>query len=67
MKNHKTPVSDARKKSYCTEYKSYEEYLKDLLPRTNEGVIAEIEDPDEFGSGLAQVSLRKLEQRLARR
>jgi len=67
MKNHKSATSDTRKKSSCTEYKSYEDYVKHLLPTTKEGVIAEIEDPDEFGSELAQVSLRKLEQRLARR
>ena len=69
MKNHKSAISDTRKKSSCAEYKSYEDYIKHLLPSTNEGVIAEIEieDADEFGSELAQVSLRKLEQRLARR
>jgi hypothetical protein len=67
MKNHKLATSDPRKKASSTEYKSYEEYVKDLLPDTNEDVMSEVEDPDEFGSELAQVSLRKLEQRLAHR
>jgi hypothetical protein len=48
------------------EYESYEEYLEALFPRPEEGVILDSEDPIEFGSELAEMSLRKLEKRLAR-
>ena len=47
-------------------YGSYEEYLEAFLPRVEDVPILESEDPSDFGSELAEVSLRKLEQRLTR-
>jgi hypothetical protein len=48
------------------EYGSYKEYLEMFLPRPAEIAISDSEDPTEFGLQLAEVSLRKLEERLTR-
>jgi len=67
MKNRKHTSTNGRNQPTVQKgYRSYEEYLEAFLPRVEEAPIFESEDPSDFGSELAEVSLRKLEQRLTR-
>jgi len=67
MKNRKHTSTNGRNQPAMRKgYGSYEEYLEAFLPRVEDVPIIESEDPSDFGSELAEVSLRKLEQRLTR-
>ena len=61
-----TSIQKRNRAALQKEYRSYEEYIEVFLPRVQETPVFDSEDPSEFGSDLAEVSLRKLEERLSR-